>query len=107
MKISVLSALTLSALLLTSCSQMKKQMNQHPSKDMGKLMETVQIDDEDLFEKTETSEEYLHEMAEADADDHSIKKEVGAAEIDVELPESEKDSIPSSRNFLLKKNTKR
>ncbi len=107
MKISVLSALTLSALLFTSCSQMKKQMNQPPSKDMGKLMETVQIDDEDLFEKTDTSGEYLHEMAEADADDHSIKKEVGDAEIDVELPESERDNIPYSRNFLLKKNTKR
>ncbi len=106
-KISVLTALSLSALLFTSCSQMKKQMNHPPSKDMGKLMESVQVDDEDLFEKTHTSGEYLHEMAEADADDHSIKKEVGGNEIDVELPESEGDNIPYSRNFLMKKNTKR
>lgn len=106
-KISVLSALSLSALLLTSCSQMKKHTTQVPAKDTGKLMETVQIEDEDLFEKIETSGEYLHEMAEADADDHSIKKEVGETELDAELPESEKDSIPYSRNFLMKKNTKR
>lgn len=101
-KISVLSTLTLSSLILMSCSQMKKT----PSKEMNNLMETVQIDDE-VFEKGSNSGEYTHEMAEADADDDSIKHKVGDAEIDRELPDSESDKVPYARNFLAKKNTKR
>lgn len=106
-KISVLSVLSFSAILLTSCSQMKNQMNKNPSKEMSHLMETVEVEDDAIFEKAPTPGEYTHEMAEADADDQSIKKEVGEAEIDEELPESEDHKIPYSRNFLMKKNTKR
>lgn len=101
-KISVLSTLTLSSLILMSCSQMKKT----PSKEMNNLMETVQIDDE-VFEKGSSNGEYTHEMAEADADDDSIKNKVGDAEIDRELPDSESNAVPYARNFLARKNTKR
>ncbi len=107
MKISVLSALSFSVILLTGCSQMKNQMNKNPSREMSNLMETVEIDNDDIFDKETKSSEYVHEMAEADADDQSIKKEVGVSEIDEELPGSEEDKVPYSRNFLLKKNTKR
>lgn len=107
MKISVLSALSFSVILLTGCSQMKNQMNKNPSREMSNLMETVEIDNDDIFDKESKNSEYVHEMAEADADDQSIKKEVGVSEIDEELPGSEEDKVPYSRNFLLKKNTKR
>ena len=107
MKISVLSALSFSVIMLTGCSQMKNQMNKNPSREMSNLMETVEIDNDDIFDKETKSSEYVHEMAEADADDQSIKKEVGVTEIDEELPGSEEDKIPYSRNFLQKKNTKR
>lgn len=107
MKISVLSALSFSVIMLTGCSQMKNQMNKNPSREMSNLMETVEIDNDDIFDKETKSSEYVHEMAEADADDQSIKKEVGVNEIDEELPGSEEDKIPYSRNFLQKKNTKR
>lgn len=100
-KLSVLSTLSFSALLLVSCTQMKKK---DPSRQLTSLMETVEIDDE-VFEKP--TGEYTHEMAEADADDQKIKTEVGAAEIDEELPGSDSDQIPYAKNFLLKKNTKR
>lgn len=69
-------------------------------------METVQVDD-DIFEKDAKSGEYTHEMAEADADDQKIKEEVGDAEIDRELPGSENDGVPYSKNFLANKKTKR
>lgn len=101
-KISVLSTITLSSLLLMSCSQMKKT----PSREMSSLMETVEIEDDEIFDKT-AKNEYTHEMAEADADDDSIKTKVGDAEIDTELPDSESDKVPYARNFLAKKNTKR
>ncbi len=101
-KLSVLSTLSFSALLLVSCTQMKKK---DPSRELSSLMETVEIDDE-VFEKKPYGE-YTHEMAEADADDQKIKTEVGAAEIDEELPGSDSDQIPYAKNFLLKKNTKR
>lgn len=107
MKISVLSALSFSVIMLTGCSQMKNQMNKNPSREMSNLMETVEIDNDDIFDKEAKNSEYVHEMAEADADDQSIKKEVGVTEIDEELPGSEEDKVPYSRNFLLKKNTKR
>lgn len=102
-KLSVLSTLTISSLLLISCTQMKKK----PSREMSSLMETVQVDDEEVFIKSPKAGENIHEMAEATADDSDIKKEVGASEIDEELPGSDSDSIPYSRDFLLKKNTKR
>lgn len=102
-KLSILTTLTISSLLLISCTQMKKK----PSREMSSLMETVQVDDEEIFVKTPKAGEYTHEMAEATADDSDIKKEVGASEIDEELPGSDSDSIPYSRDFLLKKNTKR
>lgn len=102
-KLSVLSTLSFSALLLISCTQMKKK---DPSAKLSSLMETVEVDDE-VFEKTHKTGEYTHEMAEADADDQKIKSEVGAAEIDEELPGSDNDQIPYAKNFLLKKNTKR
>lgn len=99
----VLTMLTISGLMVMSCTQMKKK----PSREMSSLMETVQVSDEDIFVKTPKTGEYTHEMAEANADDKEIKKEVGVAEIDEELPGSESDSIPYSRDFLLKKNTQR
>ena len=106
-KLSVLSTLTVSTLLLASCTTMKSQMKNKPSRELSNLMETVQVDDDDIFEKTPKTGEYTHEMAEANAEDHDIKNEVGAAEIDAELPGSESDGIPYSKNFLAKKNTKR
>ena len=95
-KLSVLSTLTLSGILLTGCTSVKTHMQKEPSRELSSLMESVEVKDE-----------YTHEMAEADADDVKIKAEVGEAEIDKELPGSEDDKIPYSRNFLIKKNTKR
>ncbi len=94
-KLSVLSTLTISGILLTSCSSVKTHMHKNPSRELSSLMESVEVN------------EYTHEMAEADADDIKIKEEVGEAEIDKELPGSEEDKVPYSRNFLIKKNTKR
>ncbi len=70
-------------------------------------MKTVQLKDDEIFEKTPKTGEYTHEMAEADADDKKIALEVGDAEIDKELPGSEDNQVPYSRNFLMNKNTKR
>lgn len=107
-KLSVLSTLTFSTLLLASCTTMKSQMKKKPSREMSSLMETVQVKDEDIFEKAPKTGEYTHEMAEANADDQDIKKETGTvADIDEDLPGSESDQIPYSRNFLALKNTKR
>lgn len=105
-KLSVLSTLTFSTLLLASCTTMKSQMKNKPSRELSSLMETVQLNDEDIFE-TPKKGEYTHEMAEANADDTDIKKEVGVADIDEDLPGSESDEVPYSRNFLALKNTKR
>lgn len=102
-KLSVLTTLTMTVLLVMSCTQMKKK----PSREMSSLMETVQVDEEEVFIKAPKAGEYTHEMAEANAEDNVIKKEVGAAEIDEELPGSDSDNVPYSRDFLLKKNTKR
>lgn len=106
-KLSVLSSLTLSTLLLASCSTMKSQMKNKPSKEMNNLMQTVQLQDDDIFEQVPKSGEYTHEMAEADADDHKISQEVGDADIDKELPGSDDDKVPYARNFLAQKRTKR
>lgn len=106
-KLSVLSTLTFSTLLLTSCTTMKSQMKKKPSRELSSLMETVQVKDEDIFEKAPKTGEYTHEMAEASATDIDIEKEVGVTAIDDELPGSESDAVPYSRNFLAQKNTKR
>lgn len=104
-KISIYSTLTFSALLLMGCSQMKRTMKKEPSREMSSLMGNVEI--EKGFAKKPKKGEYTHEMAEANADDGEIKQKVGTAEIDAELPGSESDAIPYSRDFLKKKNTKR
>jgi len=107
-KLSMFSTLTFSAVfLLSSCSQMKRQMKKDPSREMSSLMQSVDIEKEDVLAKKPGTGEYTHEMAEADAPDEEIKKEIGAAEIDEDLPGSESDAIPYSRSFLAKKNTKR
>lgn len=106
-KLTVLSTLTLSSLLLASCTTMKSQMKNKPSKEMSHLMETVQVKDEDVFAEAPKTGEYTHEMAEANADDNDIKNEVGTAAIDEELPGSENDKVPYAKDFLAQKNTKR
>ena len=106
-KLSFYSTLSLSAMLFLSCSQMKKQMKQHPSREMSSLMDTVDINRDDVLPKKPKKGEYTHEMAEATADDGEITKEVGSNEIDAELPGSESDAVPYSRNFLKNKKTKR
>lgn len=106
-KLSVLSALTLSSLFLAGCTSVKSQMKKKPSREMSSLMETVQLKDDDIFDEALKKGEYTHELAEADADDLKIKETVGVAEIDEELPGSEDDKVPYSKNFLAKKNTKR
>jgi membrane-bound lytic murein transglycosylase D len=106
-KLSVLSTLTLSSILLASCTTMRSQMKSKPSREMSSLMETVQLKDDDIFIETPKSGEYTHEMAEANADDNDIKKEVGASDIDDELPGSTPDRVPYARNFLAQKNTQR
>jgi len=82
---------------------MKTQMNKEPSRDMANLMSDI-TDDAELIPKTG---EYTHEMAEANAEDTEIGKEVGDHEIDKELPDSESGEIPYAKDFLIKKNTKR
>jgi membrane-bound lytic murein transglycosylase D len=80
-------------------------MKQDPSKEMTNLMGSVDIDEKE-YSKTQRGE-YLHELAEANANDNDIKKEVGANELDEELPDSESDTVPFSREFLANKKTKR
>ena len=106
-KFSFYSTIPLSALLLLGCTNIKRHMKKAPSREMSSLMETVEINQDDVFAKKPKSGEYTHEMAEANADDLEITQEVGSSEIDAELPGSEPDTIPYSRNFLKKKNTKR
>jgi membrane-bound lytic murein transglycosylase D len=107
-KLSIFSTLTFSAVfLLSGCSQMKRQMKKDPSREMSSLMQSVDIEKDEVLAKKPKTGEYTHEMAEADAPDEEIKKEIGAAEIDDDLPGSESDEIPYSRSFLAKKNTKR
>ncbi len=95
--------LSLSFFLL-SCSQMRTQMKKKPSNDMAQLMETVETEDTQVGNKPP---EYTHEIAEANADDSAIKKEVGESEIDEELPGSTPDKIPYAKNFLANKKTNR
>ena len=104
---SLYSTISLSAVLLLGCSQMKRQMKKDPSREMSSLMETVDINRDDVLAKKPKSGEYTHEMAEANADDGEITKKIGSSHIDDELPGSESDAIPYSRDFLMNKKTKR
>ena len=106
-KLSVYSALSLSAMLLLGCTQFKRHVKKDPVREMSSLSPKEEIEQDDLLPKKPKKGEYTHEMAEANADDGEITKELGSAEIDAELPGSESDEIPYSRNFLKKKNTKR
>ena len=106
-KLVHVTTLLLSGLFILSCGQMKTQMREKPSHEMSRLMDTVEIESDDVFEKNPASGEYTHEMAEATAEDSAIKKEVGVSEIDEDLPGTEDGKIPNARDFLLKKNTKR
>ena len=74
-KLSIYSILSLSAVMLLGCSQMKRQMKKDPSREMSSLMESVDIDDDVLLKKPKSGE-YTHEMAEANADDVEIKKDM-------------------------------
>lgn len=105
-KFSALSTLTLSGILLVGCSTANSSMRREQNRGISGIVESAKINDDEIFEKNPKSGEYTHEMAEADADDVRIKQAVGE-EIDDELPGSDEDRIPYSRNFLLKKNTKR
>ncbi len=106
-KLSVFSILTVTglSLFITSCTTKKNLNQKNPSSKMT-LSEQIEIND-DVTEEMSKSAEYTHEMAEADADDQIIKKEVGDAEIDKELPGSEDDKVPYAKNFLALKKTKR
>lgn len=103
-----LSALTLSSLLIFSCSLKRNTTpvgtTQTPD---VKLTESVGIEEDEIFEKSPGTGEYSHEMAEADADDLSIKQAVGVAEIDEDLNPSKETGIPYAPKFLKTKNTKR
>lgn len=101
---SILLSLTI---LTVSCGQMRTQMKKTPSKKMNSLVNTVELKDEDFFAKKPKNGEYTHEIAEANANDSEIEKELGVKEIDEELPGSESDNIPYSRNFLALKKTQR
>ena len=103
-KLSVFSTLTLSAVLLASCS-MKRAQPQMAQEEMASLTETVEMDE--VVRISAKSTDYTHEMAEASAEDAEIKQKVGSSEIDDDLPGSDSDKVPYSRDFLLKKNTKR
>ncbi len=96
------TAATLSFLLIASgCSQMQHQMKKSPNPEIADLIDTVEVEDA----KSETVKEYTHEIAEADADDQVIKKEVGTNEdVDEEIPSTDSSK---SNDFLLNKKTKR
>jgi membrane-bound lytic murein transglycosylase D len=101
------SALCLALFFQVSCTHVQSQMKKTPSRELSSLMDTVTVNDSEIFETQDKNSEYTHELAEADADDRSIGEEVGTQEIDKELPGSEDDGVPYAKNFLLKKNTKR
>ncbi|HXH30285.1 MAG TPA: LysM peptidoglycan-binding domain-containing protein [Bacteriovoracaceae bacterium] len=109
-KFSVLSSLTVAAsILLASCSSVRPQQSSHISDEISSLSSSVELSDDEIFEQTPKTGEYLHEMAEADADDSSIKKEIGFndADLDEDLPGTVPDRIPYAKSFLSLKNTKR
>lgn len=104
-----LSTLAVSSLLVFSCSIKRAQ---HPTDGKvtkgSNLTESVGIEGEEIFEKSPKTGEYLHEMAEADADDLSIKQAVGVSEIDDDITPTANDAVvPYAPKFLKRKNTKR
>ncbi len=106
MNISQFFGFSLSAILLLSCSQMRasEKVKTPPKTVQGQTNETGQMDDEELIRKKGAAN---HELADADADDQLIKKEIGEDEIDKDIAEADKNEIPYTREFLLKKKTKR
>lgn len=110
MKYTTLLGYSLSTILLLSCSQMRASEKRHAKVRKPKapvtrdLSETVGLETDDLEKKKGAAN---HELADADADDSEIKKEVGETELDAELPDSDRTEIPYSRDFLALKKTKR
>ncbi len=112
-KLVILSALILSAILISGCS-LKRSTNS-PQRDVSSVSEEENIDD--VFEKEIPARgdhlgqaggpENTHVLAEATADDVAIKQAVGAKDIDEELSPSPEDQVPYARNFLAQKKTKR
>jgi membrane-bound lytic murein transglycosylase D len=106
MRFRISSSLVLSSFLLFSCS-IKKNIPHNSSVQAAKTTETVGLDEDDIFEKTPKTGEYLHELAEADADDLSIKQAVGVSEIDEDLAAQTENEVPYAPRFLKARNTKR
>jgi len=106
MNISHFFGFSLSAILLLSCSQMRaSEKVKSPNKTVqSQSNETSQMDDEELIRKKGAAN---HELADAEADDQLIKKEIGEDEIDKDIADADKNEIPYKREFLLKKKTKR
>jgi PBP1b-binding outer membrane lipoprotein LpoB len=77
-KLFFYTTLSLTALMLSGCSQMKRHMKKGPSREMNSLMKTVDIDRDEILAKRPKPGEYTHEMAEANADDGEITNEVGS-----------------------------
>ena len=105
-KISQFSLFSLCAISLLSCSGLKRHPN-YQAKVSQAPVDTTDLNAQEILLKRPKSGEYTHEMAEANADDKEITKEVGTTAIDDELPGSETDEIPYARNFLKNKKTKR
>jgi membrane-bound lytic murein transglycosylase D len=104
MTITRLIGYSFTSFLLLGCSHTPtSEIKRKTPYDTEGLSETISLDDENLIKKKGAAN---HELADADVDDKQIKQEVGAVEIDNELP-LEKNVIPYSKNFLAKKNTKR
>lgn len=106
-KFSLYFTVSLSLLPLISCGQIKRHVKHTPVSETVSLNETAVLEKEDVLLRKPAKGEYTHELAEANADDKEITQELGSSEIDIELPGSESDAIPYSRDFLTKKNTKR
>ncbi len=106
------SALTMSSLLLYSCSLKRAPLmdnKQAVSTEVKavKPTDTVSLAEDEIFEKAPTPGEYTHEIAEADADDLSIKQAVGVSEIDDDLNPAKENGVPYAPKFLKSRNTKR
>ncbi len=107
MKLSTIINCTLSASLFLSCSQMRaseKKTKKVTIKTARISGDTVDLDENPLIKKKGADN---HELADANVDDQEIRKEIGETELDDELPGPDKEGVPYSRDFLLKKNTKR
>ena len=101
-KLAVFSTAVISTLILTSCSTHKDKIKTSPATVQSGTAEMK----DDVFMEMSKSEEYTHEMAEADADDQKIKQEVGDSELDEDIKE-EDSSEKQKQNFLAPKRTKR